>query len=531
MSYKRKLGVANMGTNGDDKKLTVIRNDFSEGINNRQDADSIRDNQAETLVNVDIGVPGQSRKRPGITSIDDTGYDRGIDLFGFEPDGGTSKLMAIEISGTATALLTSTGLTFAPISGTANMVDDDYVMSMQGFKSGGDGHVMLYGSDTTNWHEVKQNGTVTDLGNTQASGTDDPPRSSVATMFNGRMWVLKDNMLSYSDAYPGDFSGAFDTQSTGNVYKMPVGEERALVGIREKGLLVFGKDEVRYLIPSNTPAATDENGLLVTQGCVANKSATMVGDDVYYLAKDGVRGVFKTQFDTLQLKTSLPVSYALKTEYESINWAHAQKASGVYFDNKYFLALPVDSSTYNNEVWVYYPATNGWMVITGWNVADWTTIVINGENRLYASDSQSGDVYRAWYGSDDNGADFTYTEKGRKEEIGKSLQEKVGGEVIVRAKATGEETIKVYVSLDESAYEKLGELVTVDRSVAFDAWTLPMLFQPAGIYTKKFHLDSYGEWYQAQIKLEHEGTAGDDLIILQRGIVTLLNEYTNEEDE
>jgi len=43
------------------------------------------------------------------------------------------------------------------------------------FKTGGDGHVMLTGSKTTNWHEIDQAGSVTDL----TDDSDDPPQSNV----------------------------------------------------------------------------------------------------------------------------------------------------------------------------------------------------------------------------------------------------------------------------------------------------------------------------------------------------------------
>ena len=77
------------------------------------------------------------------------------------------------------------------------------------------------------------------------------------------------------------------------------------------------------------------------------------------------------------------------------------KACSVYFDNKYFISVPVDGSTYCNEVWVYYPA-NGWMVITGWNVSAWSKMKVNGEERLYATDSTDGKSISCVEGFSDN---------------------------------------------------------------------------------------------------------------------------------
>lgn len=529
MSRLTRQKIANIGGQ-DDPMNTLSVKDLSGGQNTRQDSQNIGANQAVTLTNVDIGTPGQRKKRPGLTLLEDLSKDSQVLISPFEPDGATNELQTVIVSGADTAVFQwpSSG-SFSKITGTDNIVDTDIPIAFKVFKSGGDGDVMVYGSSTKNWKEIQQDNTVADLGNTSGTGTDSPPRSNVGTFFNGRFWVLVNNILDFSDAFSNDYSGAFDTQAAGNRFNMPVGTERFLIGIRNKGLICGGNDEIRYIVPSNTPAATDETGILVKDGCVANRSAVLAGDDILYLAKDGVRGVFKTQFDTLQYKTSLPVSYPLKDQFDVINWAQVHKASATYYDNKYFLALPTSSSTYNNTVWVYYPATNGWMVIDGWNVADWAVMQVQGEDKLYAIDATDGKVYQAWSGTTDNGASFTYTETIGKNSLGSEFEEKMGGEVMVRLKATDQLTVSVFASFDESDFNKLGDIVTEDRTTNFAAWTLPLIFQDAGIYTKKFHIDTYGEWYQIQVKIEHSGEGGDDLTVLQSAVLARLNRYLSEE--
>ena len=505
----------------------LTRRDMSAGANSRLDPQDIGEKQAVVLNNVDIGTPGKRIVRPGLTEIDVvTDKDNGLAIWGFEPDGGTYVNQAVLLSGTDTVIFSSesdAGDSFTVITGTANIVDTALSTAFHAFKSGGDGHVMLYGSASKNWHEIKQDDTVTDLTN----DNDDPPRSAVGAFFGGRMWVLSDNLLYWSTAYPNTYAGAFNR--TTDAYNMPVGEEKFLIGIREKGLICGGKDEIRYIQPSNTPAATDEYGILVKDGCVAGRSAALVGDDIFFLAKDGVRGAFKTATDTLQYKTSLPVSHTIKDEVDSISWNYAHLASAIEFDNKYFISLPVDSSKYNNEVWVYYPATNGWMVITGWNVADFSVLQINGENRLFAIDSTTGEIYRAWYGSDDDGTDIAYEETHRKEDLNRPFEEKRGGELILRSKATGEYDIKVYGSFDESDFNLLGILTTENLTTTFTSWSFPMIFKDAKIHTKKFHLDRYGPWYQMQVKITSEDSSGGDLALLQHSIITHIDEYDSEE--
>ena len=525
MSKKTRLRTA-VVTGVDDTRITENRRDMSGGANSRLDAQDIGTEQAVTIQNVDIGTPGKRIKRPGLTEIDVLAtMDEGLGITGFEPDGGTNALHAIFLSGTDTAVYQSNGAGFTAISGTTNIVDSGVSISFPVWKTGGDGQVMMYGSATKNWSEIDQADNVEDLGN----DADDPPRSNVGCFFNGRMWVLSDNRLYPSDAYPtSTYSAAFNRGS--EWYNMPCGEERFLIGIRGKGLICGGKDEIRYVQPSDTPDAGDTNGILVKDGCVANRSAVLLGDDIFYLAKDGVRGVFRTQYDTAQYKGSIPISYALKDEFDTINWAYIHLATAIAYDNKYFLSLPVNSSTYNNAVWVYYPASKGWMTITGWTVSDWATLQVNGADKLYATDGTSGEVYRAWFGGDDDGADIALEEKHRKEDIQKPFEEKRGGEVIVKAKATGSYTVNTYGSFDESEYTLLGQLTTLDLEVNFAAWNLPMEFSDAQIHTEKYHLDRYGPWYQLQLKHTHDGTGGNDLTILQHSILTHKDEYDSEED-
>jgi len=517
-------------TTTDDSFKTEQTRDLSGGANTQLDSQDLPANQAVVVQNVDIGVQGKRIVRPGLTLLEDLANDRTLPyMSSFEPDGGTNALDVVVLSGTDTAIFTwPTSGTFSKVTGTDNLIDTNCI-EVTAFKTGGDGDVRLYGSPTKNWIEVKQNGTVTDLGNTQGTGSDSPPQSNVATFYNSRLWVQKDNVLAFSDALPGSYANTFDTQSTGNTFNMPVGDERFIIGIREKGLIIGGKNLIRYLVPGDTPDADDPNGVLVNIGCEAGRTACLVGEDILYLARDGVRSISRTEYDTMQYRSSLPLSYPLKDSLELVNWAHIDKACGFYFDNKYFLSLPINSSETNNAVWVYYPASNGWMVIDGWEVSAFSQVKVNGKNYLYATDATDGKVYKAWSGTSDNGTAIEYIEEHRKYDVDNTFETKTGGEVFIRVKATGYYNIDVYASFDEGSYNKLGTLTTEDRTTNFTAWTLPMIFKGDGFYAKKFHIDTYGPFYQMQIKVETTELAGSDLTIVETSLITKLDKYFSEE--
>jgi len=185
-----------------------------------------------------------------------------------------------------------------------------------------------------------------------------------------------------------------------------------------------------------------------------------------FLANDGVRGVFRTQQDKLQLGASYPLSFALKDRYDLISWGYIKNACAVFYDNKYVIALPTNNSTFNNEVWVYYPTTRGWTYITDWNIAAFAKVKFSGEEKLYAIDSTDASVYQVFSSYLNNGSAMTLKIESREEDFGQPLSYKVGGEVEVEARATEEaEVITVDAAIDEGAYENLGDL-TLTGSVA-----------------------------------------------------------------
>lgn len=500
----------------DDKELYFIRKDASGGQNNRVHGSNIGDNQTTVLYNADIGTPFQTSKRPGQTLVEDLSNNAGTGIFGFEPDGGTNQLLATE----------GTNLSSWAGSGSFTNRKSDFTTGLKTkmLKVGqqGQNDIVLISNGTDNVFSMTQLYAFTDLGDT----TNSPPKTTVMTYYRNRVFALKSNLLYFSDAFPSDYATAFD-RVTG-AFRIPVGTERAVLGIRDLGLIIMGSDQIWGLNPSSTPAATDVPEKILDSGCAAGDTAVQVGDDVIYLAYDGVRGVFRTQQDKLQSGASYPLSYVLKEEVESINWVQISKANAIYFDNKYFLTLAVDSSSYNNEVWVYYPATQGWMIITGWNISAFTKLKVNGEERLYGIDSNDGSVYRLWFGSSDNGVAINYQEEGRKEDMGQPLVTKSGGVFKLRAFGAGAYDISVYVSIDDEEYTLLGTM-SLDAGGLTLPFTLPAMLSSTPILEEQFHLDSLGPWRQIRFKIQHNDLNGNDNIIFyDRVLTTYSDEYQSE---
>ena len=586
----------------DDQPLVYIRRDLSGGANSRMHGANIPENQATVLYNVDISVPGQATKRPGLTLVDTLGATN-QGLFGFQPNGGTFQLAAIhgtsldtwpgtgtftnrstvftstsqpnmvqggKASGTALGTFTVTIASPAVFSKTAHglvageevyftttgalptgltastkyyvisagLTADAFEVSAtsggsaintSGSQSGthsvyrfsafSSGDILFIGNGTDNWYQMNQDYTFANLRNVNTS----PPISNVGAYYRSRLWVLKDNKLYWSDAFAGDYSVAFDR--TTNNFNMPVGTQQALIGIRDQGLVCFGNDRIYGINPSTVPAATDKPEKLFDIGCVAGRTVCQVGDDIYWLAPDGVRGLFRSQQDKLQTGSSDPISFPLKTEYDSISWNYASAACAVYFDNKYFISLPTNASTYNNQVWVYFPATKAWIVVTGWNVSAFAKLVVNGQERLYCTDSTNGKVYRAWSGFSDNSTAINYQEESRKDDLGQPLVTKYGGYLKIKALAVGNYDLTISASPDDQGYIILGTLNLLANQPTLPV-DLPFALADTSIIEGTFPLDVLGQWKLIRIKIQHNALNGsDNITVLERNLLTYADEY------
>jgi hypothetical protein len=502
----------------DDSPLYYIRRDLSGGANTRMHPSNLQETQAVILDNVDIGTAGQTSKRPGLTLIDELDATS-RSMYGFQPAGGTNQLCSMN----------GTNLSVWAGSGTFANKKTDFSASttpimFRAFETG-NFDVLMIGNGVDNWFRMKQDYSFEELVNAP-NANKQPPKSTVGAFYRNRMWVLKSNKFYFSDAAPTSYTAAFD--QTTNYYLMPVGTEMGVVGVRDSGMIVIGDQQIWSINPSTVPDATDKSEKVLDIGCVAQRTICQVADDIFFLAKDGVRGIFRTQLDKLQQGNSYALSYPLKTEFDSISWAYISKAASVYFDNKYFISLPTNGSAYNNSVWVYNLATGAWTTISGWNVSDWSVIQVGGQERLYATDSNSGNVYRAWYGATDNGTVITYKEQGKQDDLGQPLVKKYGGVVKVRAVSSGNYNIAVWASFDLADWTFLGNI-----NLSTNAPTLPVVLPfnlvDNSVVTGTIHLDDYTPWRSMSLKLLNSDDNGSDPItIIERSVVAYAEEYSDE---
>jgi hypothetical protein len=129
-------------------------------------------------------------------------------------------------------------------------------------------------------------------------------------------------------------------------------------------------------------------------GCLARKSVVTIGSEIFFLSDNGV---YATEFgDLYNLRgAGLPLSAPINSVIQRINTTYAYKAVGVYHDNRYWLAVPLDNSTANNAILVYNLLNKGWESVDiveqdGWDIANLIVSGNGGVNKLFAVNSFGG---------------------------------------------------------------------------------------------------------------------------------------------
>jgi hypothetical protein len=145
-------------------------------------------------------------------------------------------------------------------------------------------------------------------------------------------------------------------------YRFNAGTADFVVGLHsfaEDRLLVFNRNSI-HLVENTTNLQGASTRLLTNEvGCVARKSIVQVGNQVIFLSDNGIYG---TQFlDEYNLRgTETPLSEPINETIQRINKSAWENSVATYFDNRYFIAVPLDDSTSNNAILVYNFLNKQW---------------------------------------------------------------------------------------------------------------------------------------------------------------------------
>jgi hypothetical protein len=180
----------------------------------------------------------------------------------------------------------------------------------------------------------------------------------------------------------------------------------ALEPFAEDNLLAFNRNSI-HLLSGVSGSIADVSVRLITSevGCVARKSIVQVGNQVLFLSDNGV---YSANFgDLYNLRgAGVPLSEPIQATINRINRDYAYKAVGAYYNNRYYLAVPLDANTTNSTILVYNFLNQGWESIDsvgseGFNVTNFIPASNGGLNNLYAI-SLGGAIHRLEVREDGN---------------------------------------------------------------------------------------------------------------------------------
>jgi hypothetical protein len=209
---------------------------------------------------------------------------------------------------------------------------------------------------------------------------------------------IRDELVA-SDIFDSD---TFD--QIGNQFRASSGKSDFIVGIKgftQDSVVVFNRKSI-HLMTGVSGSLADVKTTLVTDevGASARKSIVQVANQIMFLSD---QGIYSVQFiDEYNLRgTGTPISETIQPYIDRINQDFANLSCGVYFNNRYWLAVPLDSevgagdANKLNTIFVYNFINQGFESIDTVNSEDFAIRELlvareGSQNALYLTTEEGG---------------------------------------------------------------------------------------------------------------------------------------------
>jgi hypothetical protein len=199
--------------------------------------------------------------------------------------------------------------------------------------------------------------------------------------------------LYFSDILDGE-----TWDKVNNQIRIGAGDGTAITALKtwqKQALLVFKEKGVWIVTVDPTKAHASDFTVDVvhnTIGCVARRTVCQVGQDVWFLSRNGIMSVAK-QIATSNDVIAIPVSQPVQDIIERIRWDMVYKASAACYNNYYLLSIPVESDEPDTVI-AYHYLTGGFTIFTGWHASVFLEQPFEGTTRLLIG-CDTGEV-RQW---------------------------------------------------------------------------------------------------------------------------------------
>ena len=203
-------------------------------------------------------------------------------------------------------------------------------------------------------------------------------------------------------------SDILDTDTYDQVYgqfRFNAGKSDFNVGMlsfSDDKLVVFNRNSIHIVVGNGELGGFQSQLLTDEVGLTARNSVIQVGNQIIFLSDNGVYGLSFVDLYNLR-GNEVPLSESIQKTIDTINKAHVDKASAVYFDNKYYLAIPTGTSAFNNTLLIYNFLNKSWESIDTVNNVDtdgntfssfeFTKLLVAGKGRdrgVYVTNTDGG---------------------------------------------------------------------------------------------------------------------------------------------
>jgi len=239
------------------------------------------------------------------------------------------------------------------------------------------------------------------------------PNSSGLLYYANRMIALgkyhteTNTLRNYDTVSVSNFLD-FDKWDALDAFTINNGSNDQVVGVAPWTLnefLVFMRNSIFYVntgtdryVSGDGLSATSQIKTLATDiGCSARKSVVQAGGGVFFLSDNGVYFLQPqpASAESMKLLTMAdPISAPIDDVIQRINRNYAYRAVATYWNNRYYLAVPLDSSVDNNAILVYNFILKQWESVdtypAGFDIFDFVVAKKDNQRRLYGIDTDQG---------------------------------------------------------------------------------------------------------------------------------------------
>jgi hypothetical protein len=207
---------------------------------------------------------------------------------------------------------------------------------------------------------ISQTDTDITIDENEDDGTEKIPNASTGLFFANRLLIPHSkDLVAASDFL--NYTRYSPVMSNFRINQGSEDELVSLVRINNSTIACFKTNSI-YMVYNIYGNMSDITLDEVTReyGAVGKNSIVQVGDDVVFLSsKKGVTSLGVAQNGKVSA-VDVPMSEPIQPLIDRINWNAASGAAAAYHNNRLYMAVPLDGSSYNNAILVFDYLAGGW---------------------------------------------------------------------------------------------------------------------------------------------------------------------------